>query len=401
VTELFTDTARRYAAAREKLTISAAIVHDWFQGYHGSERVVEAIRADIFDRRNEPDIYTFHAARELLPPELVKAIVHESRVSRLPGVRQRGHDPGRWRYLLPYLPHYFRKLPLERYDLVISSSHACAVNARTRDDALHVCYCHTPMRYAWMPGTDERSQGGLRGFAFRALIGYLRRVDREASRHPDTYIANSNAVRDRISRFYGRGAVVIHPPVDVHEFNPRLNKEPGRFLWVHRLVPYKNPELVAEAFRELPYRLTMVGVGPLEAKLRPKLPPNVELRKWVSRSELVRLYAQASGFLHVAEEDFGMTLVEALASGTPVVALDRGGARDIVRDGVDGVLINREHIESLRGAIVRVAEETWDSDALAARAAGFSREHCAERMLTHLTERLADRGGSSGSSAET
>ena len=131
----------------------------------------------------------------------------------------------------------------------------------------------------------------------------------------------------------------IHPPVDVGDFDPGLEKEPGHFLWVHRLVPYKHPELVAEAFRDLPYRLTMVGVGPLERSLRRNLPPNVELRGWVEREELARLYGRASGFIHVGEEDFGITMVEALAAGAPVVALDAGGARDIVRNGVDGVLI--------------------------------------------------------------
>ena len=117
-------------AAEQRIGGRAAIVHDWFQGYHGSERVVEAMRTGLFER--EPDVLTFHAARELLPAGLAGAIVRESRLARLPGIRQRGHEPGRWRYLLPYMPRYFASLPLDDYDVVISSSHSCAVNVRPR-----------------------------------------------------------------------------------------------------------------------------------------------------------------------------------------------------------------------------------------------------------------------------
>jgi glycosyltransferase involved in cell wall biosynthesis len=361
-----------------------AIVHDWFQGYHGSERVVDVMRTDVFANGGGADVFTFHAARELLPPGLAAAIVRESRLASLPGIRQRGHDPGRWRWLLPAMPRYFSRLPLERYDLVVSSSHACAVNVRPRPDALHLCYCYTPMRYAWMPHTERGRVGGLKGLVLRSLAGRLRRLDLEASRRPDGYVAISEAVRERIGRFYGRDSAVIHPPVDVDDFDPGAEKEPGRFLWVHRLVGYKRPQLVAEAFRGLPYRLTMVGVGPLEARLRASLPPNVELLGWVGRDELARLYARASGFVHAGEEDFGISMVEALASGTPVIALDAGGARDIVRPGRDGILLERPELEALRDAVERAAAKDWDRGELAARAREFSRENFVRRLRDHV-----------------
>ena len=357
-----------------------AIVHDWFQGMHGSERVVEALRTGLFPPEHAPDILTFLAARELVPPELAERIVRESRLTTVPGLRQR------WRYLLPYMPRYFASLDLTPYDLVISSSHACAVNVRPRADALHVCYCHTPMRYAWLPETEGRRVDGLAGVGLRAVRGYLRRVDLAASRRPDAYAANSEAVRRRIRRFYGRDATVIHPPVEVDEFDATAEKEEGRFLWVQRLVSYKRPELVAEAFRDLPYRLTMVGVGPLEGRLRESLPPNVELRGWVSRDELRGLYERASGFIHVGEEDFGIAMVEALAAGTPVIALDAGGALDIVRDGTDGVLIERPERSLLREAVRSVASSTWDPAALHAHAVEFSHERFLERMNAWLDE---------------
>lgn len=368
------------------IRVPTAIVHDWFQGYHGAERVVEAMRVGLFDQTNRPDIFTFSAARELLPPGLAESIVRESRVSRLPGIRQRGHRPGMWRYFLPYMPHYFSHLDLEAYDLVISSSHACAVNVRPREDAVHLCYCYTPMRYAWMPGVDTRAEG-IMGPALRAFRGYLRRSDLAASIRPDGYAAISTAVAERIRDFYRREATVIHPPVDVEDFDSTQPKDPDLFVWAHRLVSYKRPDLIIEAFRGLPYRLVMVGVGPLETELRAKLPPNVELRGWLDRSELAGLYAEASGFIHVGEEDFGITMVEALASGVPVIAFDGGGARDIVRNEEDGLLLPNVDLVSLRSAIHKLAGSTWPREKLAARASDFSRPRFVQR-LGELTSEL-------------
>jgi len=366
------------------LTERTAIVHDWFQGFHGAERVVEAMRAGLFAEGNEPDVFTFQAAQELLPPELAARIRRESRLANLPGIRQRGHDPGRWRMLLPFMPGYFRRLDLDAYDTVIASSHACAIHARPREDALHVCYCYTPIRYAWLPETEANRARGPAALGLKATRGWLRRKDLEASRRPDGYIAISEAVRERIRTAYGRDAAVVHPPVDVEDFDPHAEKEPGHFLWAHRLVAYKSPEVVVEAFRGLPHRLTMVGVGPLAETLRRDLPPNVELRGWVSREELVRLYERASGFIHVGEEDFGITMVEALAAGAPVVALARGGSLDIVRPEEDGLLVERADPASVREAVERMAARNWDPDALAARAREFSRERFVERLLAAI-----------------
>ncbi len=371
-----------------RIAARTAIVHDWFQGYHGSERVVDTIRADLFSPGNAPDIYTFHAARHLLPPDLADAIAHESRLAALPGIRQRGGGRGRWRLLLPVMPRYFARLPLDAYDLVVSSSHACALQARSRPGAPHVCYCHTPMRYAWLPGTDARSSGSS-AWALDRARGRLRRSDYRAAQRVDVFVANSSAVRERIRRFYGRDSYVVHPPVDADDFDPLAEKEPGHFVWAHRLVEYKRPELVLEAFRELPYRLTMVGVGPLEQRLRRQLPPNVELLGWITRERLVRLLESASGFVHVAEEDFGVSMVEALAAGTPVLALGRGGALDIVRDGEEGILLEQADVASIRRGVEALAREDWPPARLAARASSFSRATFAKRFGNVLSEALS------------
>lgn len=366
-----------------------AIVHDWFQGYHGSERVVEALADDVLAEASRVDILTFSAARELLPPRLAARIVRESRLSRLPGLRQVGHDPGRWRYLLPYMPHYFRSLDLGGYALVVVSSHACAINAAPPPGTPYVCYSHTPIRYVWLADTERERLGGARGVALRLASGYLRRRDRAAAQRPDRFVANSSAVAERIRRFYGRDAEVVHPPVELSDLRPAPEAERRRFLWVGRLTPYKRPLLIAEAFRGLPHRLTMVGIGPQEAELRERLPDNVELRGWISREELARLYGEAIGFVHIGEEDFGITMVEALAAGTPVIALNAGGARDIIRDGLDGVLLEGPSAPSLAAAVERVASETWDRDALIARAGEFSRERFSAQMRELLTATMS------------
>ena len=359
--------------------VRAALIHDWLQGFHGSERVVEAIRTGLFEPPG-PDVLTFHADRHLLPPDLAAAVVRESRLGRAMGER--------WRYLLPYMPLYFAHLDLAGYDLVVSSSHACAFHVRPPEGTLHVCYCHTPMRYAWLPQADERRLGRGAQLALRSFAPWLRHRDRRAAVGPDSFIANSTAVADRIHRFLGREATVIHPPVDVNDFRLDGHKEPGLFLCVHRLIPYKRPDVVVEAFRGLPYRLTMVGVGPLEAELRARLPPNVELRQWLPRGELAELFASASGFIHIGEEDFGISMVEALAAGTPVIALDRGGARDIVRPDIDGLLLGAATVEGVRRAVKELRRRHWDRIELRRRAEEFDRARFDARMRNHVAALL-------------
>jgi glycosyltransferase involved in cell wall biosynthesis len=384
---LQTPSERHMSPAPARFTMRSAIVHDWFQGLHGSERTVVAM-LDLFER--DPDVFTFHAARELLPERLAAAIVRESRAARLPGIRQRGHKPGRWRLLLPYMPRYFESLDLRGYELVVSSSHACAAGVRTGPGTLHLCYCHTPMRYVWLPAAESGRAGGIKGLALRALRERLREWDRRAARRPDLYIAISTAVAERIATFYGREAVVVPPPVAIGDFPSDVEHDPTHFLWVHRLVSYKRPLEVAAAFRELPdLRLTMVGVGPLEPKLRDLLPPNVELLGWLPRERLARLYARAGGFIHVGEEDFGISMVEALAAGTPVLAADRGGALDIVRHGIDGVLISdASNPARVREGVRELAGRRWDHERLRAHAEDFSEE----RFQSRLSEVMHARG---------
>src|SRR3954469_12069618 len=371
--------------------LRVAIAHDWFQGFHGSERVVAAMAEDVFASADAVDIHTFSAADEVIPPELSSRIVSRSRLSRLPGLRQRGHASGRWRGLLPVMPRYFRRLDLASYDIVVASSHSCAIQVRPRPGAVHVCYSYTPMRYAWLGDVDGDRARGAQAWALRGLSGWLRRIDYAAAQRVGSFVTLSSAVAERIRRCYGRDAAVIHPPVDVHDFERRGGAGRDGFLWAHRMVPYKRPLEVAAAFEGIDERLTMVGVGPLHDAVAERAPDNVAVHGWLDRGRFAELFARARAFIHIGEEDFGITMVEALAAGMPVIALRRGGARDIVRDGVDGVLIDEPTPSALRAAVRQVGERDWDPRALRERAETFSRERFVERFGQHVAGLLRDR----------
>ena len=245
-----------------------AIVHDWLQGMHGSERTVEAMITTAFRDAERCDLFTFHAAHDVLSETLSAAVVRDAALTHLPGIRQRDHDPGRWRLLAPFMTRWFESLPLDGYDIVVCSSHAFAVAAHPRrPGVLHACYCYTPIRYVWERAIDGQRLTGAKHAASAALVGRMRRQDLRSAARPRGHIAISTAVAERIRSAYGRDAPVVHPPVEVGEFGPGDERDPDHFAWVHRLTPYKRPLEVVEAFRAMPsLRLTMVGVGPLAGR---------------------------------------------------------------------------------------------------------------------------------------
>jgi glycosyltransferase involved in cell wall biosynthesis len=354
-----------------------AISHEWLTIPGGSEKVVLAIldllpHAEVFTTVYEPAAW---------PAALRDRPVHPSALDRIPGARR--HYPR----LLPLMDGAFRRFDLSGFDLVISSNHACAKNVRAAPAAPHVCYCHTPMRYAWDPAflAGERL-GRAQRLAFGALLPWLRRVDRRGASGVGTFVANSSFVAGRIRAAYDRPATVVHPPVDVDRFAgvPRADQaeHDAPYLVFGRVVPYKRVDLAVQACLQTGRRLLVAGEGRDLDRVRALAAghPAIEFLGHVPDEEVGRLFARSRALLFPGIEDFGIVAVEAQAAGLPVIGLGVGGLRDSVRDGETGVLYDEPSAAGLAAAIERFEGLTFDPARLRTHAAGFAPEAFAERF---------------------
>jgi glycosyltransferase involved in cell wall biosynthesis len=364
-----------------------AIVHDWIVSMRGGERVLESL-CRLYPRA---PVFTLRYNRGAVSPLIAARDVRTAFTDRLARLLPLGR--AEFRMLLPLFPRAVESLPLEGYDLVISSSHAVAKGAIAAPGALHVSYVHSPMRYIWeaaeayapaVPG------GPLGRAAFAALSRYLRRWDLASTARVQSLVANSVYTQSRIRSVYGREAPVIEPPVDAERFarvpDPAPAGEAPLYLCVSALVPYKRVELAVRAF-SLPTgksrrrgRLIVVGDGADRPRLSRLCGPNVELRGRVDDDELVRLYAACRAVVHPALDDFGIVPVEALAAGRPVVAFAGGGSLDSIRDGETGVLFREPTPESLADALERLDHLTFDPARLRAAARRFDRASFEQRF---------------------
>lgn len=355
--------------------MKVAIVHDYLNQMGGAERVVVALHR-LFPAA---PIYTSIFDPGSTWPELRTADVRPTWMQRLPGM------PSHFkRYLLLY-PRAIEGLPLGGYDLVLSSSSAYAKGARAGPGALHVCYCHNPMRFIW--DYDRYVQGERVGVAARALLplarAYLRRWDLRTAGRPHSYIANSSAVAARIRRYYGRSSEVIPPPV-------RLGPDPAGgppgdyYLVVSRLSGYKRLDLAVEAFNRLGLPLLVVGDGPARAALERAAGPGVRFLGRLPDHEVAQLFAGCRGLVVPGEEDFGITLVEANAAGRPVIAFASGGALDILVDGTTGVLTPAQTADAIAEGVRRAEATRWDPRAIRAHAERFSEDSFRARLLAFL-----------------
>lgn len=264
-----------------------------------------------------------------------------------------------FRLLLPLFPRAVESLDVAAYDLVISSSHAVAKGVRTHRRQVHVCYCYTPMRYAWDLREQYLSQSGLdhgiRSLAANALLARLRRWDRAASERVDHFVAISAHIAARIRRCYGRDATVIYPPVTVSHRDTAPRRE-SSYLTVSQLVPYKRVDLLIEAFRRMPEReLVVIGDGPLRRNLQARAPANVRMLGWLPEAERDAWLARARAFVFAAEEDFGIAPLEAQAFGTPVIAYAGGAARETIAgldaDAPAGLLFRDQSVPAIVDAV--------------------------------------------------
>jgi glycosyltransferase involved in cell wall biosynthesis len=347
--------------ARPSASLRVAIAHEWLVRYLGSERCV----AEMLE--------AFPGARLLTTIADVSAFPAAFRAAETSFLQHIPGATGHHEWLVPLMPLAWRLRPVVRdVDIVISSSHACAKGVRVVRGVPHLCYCHTPMRYAWDFNAErDRFPRAVRPIA-RAGLSWFRRWDRNSARRVTRFVANSSAVARRIGQVFGREAEVIHPPVRTEFFTPGGKRE-DFFLYVGRFVSYKRPELALEAFAGLPgHRLLMVGDGPLGPALRAHATQNVSFLGTLDANRLRHLYRSARALVYPVDEDFGIAMAEAQACGTPVIGLATGGALDIVEPGHTGWLLEEQSVEELRAAIRLASAEELDAAEIARNAQRFS-----------------------------
>jgi glycosyltransferase involved in cell wall biosynthesis len=355
-----------------------AIVHEWLTIPGGSEDVVIELlkmfpQAELFTTIYDPSPW----------PELITdRPVHASFLDRVPGAKR--HYPK----LLPLMNRAFRSFDLSDFDLVLSSNHASAKNVRTPPGALHVCYCHTPMRYAWDESFLEGELGPTTRRLIRPLLSWLRRQDRKGSRGPDVFVANSRHVAARIERCYGRPAEVVHPPVDVEHYLALKHAPRDFYLVFGRVVPYKRVDLAVAACARLGRPLKVAGGGRALEAARELAGERTELLGRVSEDERDALLGGARALLFPGEEDFGIVPVEAQAAGVPVIAYGLGGATESVIDGRTGVLFAEQTADGLARAIERFEALTLNDDDARENARRFGRDRF-RREIADVIDRAA------------
>ncbi len=368
-----------------------ALAHHWLMGMRGGEKTLEHIARLV----GEAPVYALLAQPDRLSEELRRRPIHTSFLDRVPAIRRR------YRMLLPLMPKAADRMDLTDYDVVICSDAAVAKGMRCAPDALKICYCHSPMRSVWDLYVQHRREAGLVGGAvLAASVKRLRRRDRAAADTVSAFVANSYNVRNRIRRSYGRGAVVIYPPVELAEA-PAATDPEDFYLVVSELVGYKRVDLAVEACTRDSRRLVVIGDGPQMSLLRKLAGPTVSLLGYQDDAVVRNHMRRCRAFLFCGEEDFGLTPVEAQSFGRPVIAYGHGGACETVLDGQTGLWFQTTSPEAVAEAIERFEEEggdLWPPDRIAAHARGFAAARFRDRFERFLEWCLAehDRAGPEG-----
>jgi glycosyltransferase involved in cell wall biosynthesis len=360
-----------------------ALIHDWLTGMRGGERMLETL-CGLYP---EADIFTLYHRRGSVSAAIEQHRIHTSFVQRLPMAA------AYYRQYLPLFPFAIEQFDLDAYDLVISSSHCAAKAVIVPGRARHLCYCHSPMRYAWDQFDayfgPARTGAIASRWVYRPVLTWLARWDAATAARVHRFAANSAYVAGRIRRYYNRVATIVYPPVDTIFFHPAGDSPGSHFLIVSALVPYKRIELAMQACDRLGAALRIVGDGPERQRLEAQAGPNVTFLGRLSDDEVRSEYRRALAVLFPGEEDFGLVPVEAQACGTPVVALGCGGALETVIDGENGVLFAEPEVEALAAALERVARLRFDPAAIARTAGRFSRERYLEQMRAVIDETIA------------
>ncbi len=347
-----------------------ALVHYWLVGMRGGEKVLEGL-CELFP---EADIFTLVADEEKLSPTLRRHKITTSFMQKIGGKTH-------YQKMLPIMPMALEGFDLTGYDLVISSEAGPAKGVITRPDAIHVCYCHSPMRYIWdLYPQYYKNSGAITRLAMAITSPWLRTWDVTTAARVDHFVANSQYVAKRIEKFYRRSATVINPPVDVARFSISATPEPY-YLCAGQITPYKKIELAVEACTRLNLPLVVLGSGATPA-LKKLAGPTVTFLGAVDDQTMARHFAQCRALLFPGVEDFGIVPLEVQASGRPVIAFARGGALETVKDNETGIHFHSQTTESLVEAIKRMENEhqQFDPERIRAHAMCFDRTHFLENL---------------------
>ncbi len=365
--------------------MKTAIIHEWLVTEAGAESVLQSI-FHLFPG----DIHAlFHDPEGLRDTQWQNISVITSMLQRIPGARH--HH----RMFLPLYPMAIEQFDLRDYNLVISSSYAVAKGVLTSSDQLHICYCHSPIRYVWdLTFQYLETAGlskGLRSFIIRAVLHYLRLWDAVSAQRVNRFVANSHYIAHRIEKCYKRNATVIYPPVDVDRFRV-VGRREDYFITVSRLVPYKRVDLAVRAFNELGLKLLVLGDGPDMKRLKQIAKRNITLLGHVSAHEIEEYLSKARAFVFCAEEDFGIVNVEAQASGIPVLAYGKGGALETVVEKRTGLFFYEQTVSSLKSSVKEFlsCEESFDPGEIRKNAERFPRARF-EKEFRELVEEEWDR----------
>jgi glycosyltransferase involved in cell wall biosynthesis len=354
-----------------------AIVHYWLVGMRGGEKVLEELCLLFPDA----DIYTHIHDAERTSAVINRHKITTTYISRLPFARKL------YQKYLPLMPSALEELDLTGYDLVISSESGPAKGVITHPNAVHICYCHSPMRYLWDQYHTYRSNASWFTRLFMSLtMPALRVWDVASAAHVDHFIANSSFIARRIAKVYRRDSTIIFPPVDLEAYTVARQPSCDFYFTIGQLVPYKRVDLAVAACTRLGRRLVVVGSGSEEARLRAMAGPTVEFRGWASADDLKAFYQNCRGLLFPGEEDFGIVPLEAMASGRPVIAYGSGGALDTVVEGVTGVFFDAQSVDALASAILafEAIETCFDPQVIRQHARGFGRDVFRRALKTHV-----------------
>lgn len=333
--------------------MKVALVHEWLTVIGGSENVFKEIALLYPDA----DIFTL-VARD----KTIKKLGFDNRTVKTSFIQNLPFGKTRYRSYLPFFPLAIEQFDLSSYDLIISSSHAVAKGALTNSNQLHICYCHSPMRYAWDLYHQYLKESGLntgfKGFMAKLVLHKIRQWDVISNQRVDYFISNSNYIGKRIKKIYGRSSVTIYPCVDVQNFEQA--KVTGDYYFTcSRFVPYKKIDLIVQAFNSMPDRkLIIIGDGPDFKKIKQTAKSNINLMGYQSFDILKQYMAQAKAFVFAAEEDFGIVPIEAQACGVPVIAFGKGGLLETIIDKETGIFFYEQTMEAIRDAIIRFEENS-------------------------------------------